>query len=529
MPADFYDQMDRAGILVDAGFQCCDAWQLPDNGKGVTAHDYRVLANSALAIGRRAAQPPEHPQLQLVRQQPDPAPGGRVDRRIPARRLPGAADRLGRVQERAGAGPVRGEGGALRLGPAALLVRHHPLRDSPTSTRTNVGGAWAFDSEAGDGATIPTLDSIGRFLSPFEQTQLWKAPDYNQYHLNYEPDLPGPSNGGYSFGTLHDLDAAMKARYGTWSSLSQFVAGGPAAELRDPAGRVRGLRRPLAPGQGAVDRDRLLAAQQGLADAAVGPLQQRLRPGRQLLRRPGGQPAAARPLRLRRRARCRWPTSPGRAWTDSRCRAGSTRWPASCSTTGPRRASPSAPGGVREDVLRPAVPAATAPPAKAQTYFVELLLRRGGQVVDRNVYWLSTQPDVVNWAKTIGQPQATMTSYANLTGLRDLAACPGLRSPRTPRPTAADDVTDVTITNTSTTPAPAFFLRADVRRGSAAGAPAAATTRCCRRCGQTTTPRCGPASQRRSRSATRPPRCTAPRRWSRCRASTSPARHVPAG
>ena len=38
---------------------------------------------------------------------------------------------------------------------------------------------------------------------------LWQNPDYNQYHANYEPDLPGPDNGGYSFGTLHDLDAAI--------------------------------------------------------------------------------------------------------------------------------------------------------------------------------------------------------------------------------------------------------------------------------------------------------------------------------
>ena len=31
MPDDFYEQMDRAGILIDAGFQCCDAWQLQDS------------------------------------------------------------------------------------------------------------------------------------------------------------------------------------------------------------------------------------------------------------------------------------------------------------------------------------------------------------------------------------------------------------------------------------------------------------------------------------------------------------------
>ena len=95
--------------------------------------------------------------------------------------------------------------------------------DPGDDSRTNVGGAWAFDSEASAGDTVPTLDSLQRFLSPFEQTQLWQSPDYNQYHLNYEPDLPGPDNGGYSFGTLHDLDQAISARYGPWTSLGQYV------------------------------------------------------------------------------------------------------------------------------------------------------------------------------------------------------------------------------------------------------------------------------------------------------------------
>ena len=39
MPDDFYEQMDRAGILVDGGFQCCDAWQLQDSGL-TTNHDF---------------------------------------------------------------------------------------------------------------------------------------------------------------------------------------------------------------------------------------------------------------------------------------------------------------------------------------------------------------------------------------------------------------------------------------------------------------------------------------------------------
>ena len=133
MPGDFYEQMDRAGILVDAGFQCCDAWQLPDNGKGVTADDYRVLANSALAIGRRLRNHPSILNFSWSDNNPDPAPGGGLDRRLQARRLPGAAHRLRRVQERSRAPVLRGEGGPVRLGPALLLVRHHPLRPRTTA------------------------------------------------------------------------------------------------------------------------------------------------------------------------------------------------------------------------------------------------------------------------------------------------------------------------------------------------------------------------------------------------------------
>ena len=78
--------------------------------------------------------------------------------------------------------------------------------------------------------------------------------------------------------------------------------------------------------------------------------------------------------------------------------------------------------GVARNVLHPAVPATTTPPTPAKTYFVELLLERHGKVVDRNVYWLSTQQDMVDWDTTIGNPQATMTQFANLSQLQSLPA-----------------------------------------------------------------------------------------------------------
>jgi hypothetical protein len=105
---------------------------------------------------------------------------------------------------------------------------------------------------------------------------------------------------------------------------------------------------------------------------------------------------------------------------------------------------------VRNDVLKPALP------TSGPVYFVELALSQRGKVVDRNVYWRSTTPDVVDWAATQGNPQATMTQYADLTALRSLP-----RTQVSAKATSRPGATSVTITNRSGTVA--FFLRADIR------------------------------------------------------------------
>ena len=50
MPDDFYERMDRAGILIDAGYQCCDFWQLPGNGHGITRHDKGCVVLGCVAF-----------------------------------------------------------------------------------------------------------------------------------------------------------------------------------------------------------------------------------------------------------------------------------------------------------------------------------------------------------------------------------------------------------------------------------------------------------------------------------------------
>jgi hypothetical protein len=119
-------------------------------------------------------------------------------------------------------------------------------------------------------------------------------------------------------------------------------------------------------------------------------------------------------------------------------------------------------------VLTPAVPADI-----STTYFLRLTLKRGAETVSRNVYWLSTKPDRVDWANTIDEGDGAAFEpggYADLTGLRSLgAASVGVRA--TTHRAGDDDVTRVTVTNISDRPVPAFLTRADVRRGTAVGSP----------------------------------------------------------
>jgi hypothetical protein len=57
MPADFFQQMDQAGMLVNAGYQCCDAWELQSSGL-TTAADFAIMQNSALTIGQNLRNHP---------------------------------------------------------------------------------------------------------------------------------------------------------------------------------------------------------------------------------------------------------------------------------------------------------------------------------------------------------------------------------------------------------------------------------------------------------------------------------------
>ena len=467
MPADFFEQMDQAGMLVNAGFQCCDAWELQSSGLTTTA-DFQIMQNSALAIGQNLRN---HPSV-FSFQWSDLAPTTQQESvtltafqqadltdSTFANPVPIISSAEYRSSTQLGASGEK-EGPYDWVPPNYWYdTTHFDTRDS---TQTNAGGSWGYDSEQSAGDTVPTLDSLNRFLSAGDEANLWQNSTFNQYHLNYEPTC----GTNYTFGTMCKFDAALDARYGTPTSLSQFVERAQAQDYENTRAQFEAFidhstNTPL-PSTGTIYWQmnkgwpsllwNLYGSDGDQAGSYFG-AQEANRTLHALYALDNGT------VTLDNLSN----TSQSGLSVESKVYnlAGTLLDDQTASNV------TLASQQVRSQVLTPKVPTGT----PVQVYFVELLLKQNGTPVDRNVYWLSTQADVVNWKKSLGKPVGAISTYANLQSLGTLpqSSITATSSTTTQSgPAGADRATTVTITNTSAS-AVAFLLRADVRRGTAAG------------------------------------------------------------
>jgi exo-1,4-beta-D-glucosaminidase len=103
------------------------------------------------------------------------------------------------------------------------------------------------------------------------------------------------------------------------------------------------------------------------------------------------------------------------------------------------------------------------------TYFVELdLTKAHDKLVSRNVYWLSTHPDELDWKKSTWYI-TPVTRYADFSALEQMPATTVEVSAATRR-AGVNDITTVTIRNPAKSNHVAFFQHLSIRRG-ANGAP----------------------------------------------------------
>ncbi len=193
----FYRLADEQGILVIAGWCCCDVWErwaqwTPENYAVATAslraQMLRLRAHPSLLVWLNGSDNPPIPKVEQMYL------GIERDTHWPNPTLSSATAR---------ATPVSGESGVKMTGPYDYVAPSYWLANTG-----KYGDAWGFNTETSPGPAIPVTSSLRRFLSA---SSVWPRGEDWQYH-----------NGSGGFAVTTVFDTAMLQSYGEPHSLAQY-------------------------------------------------------------------------------------------------------------------------------------------------------------------------------------------------------------------------------------------------------------------------------------------------------------------
>jgi exo-1,4-beta-D-glucosaminidase len=203
---EFFDLADREGILIMAGWCCCDAWehwtkwsnQDYDIAKAsLESQIYRLRSHPSLVMWLNGSDNPPPPDVE------DMYLG--VEKRL---RWPNP------VVSSATAKPAGGTGnsGVKMTGPYEYVAPRYWTEDSRGPHHCNeggCGGAYGFNTETSPGPAVPPIESLEAMLP---KDNLWPVDDVWNFHA-----------GGGEFKTIQVYTAAQDARYGSSNSAAEFA------------------------------------------------------------------------------------------------------------------------------------------------------------------------------------------------------------------------------------------------------------------------------------------------------------------
>jgi exo-1,4-beta-D-glucosaminidase len=449
-PDEFFDLADRYGILTLPGWECCDKWEGQVNGDETgdkwTAADYPVAKASMAA---EAARLRDHPSVISFLIGSDFAPDAKIEKTyLDALK---AADWRTPVVAAASANssPVSGSSGMKMTGPYDWIPPNYWYAKRE-------GGATGFNSETSAGPDIPTLDTLRRMMTPAELATLWKNPAAKQYHRS-------PSS---TFNTLKLYDNALTGRYGPPTSLTDYVRKAQLAQYENVRAQFEAYERNATdvskPATGVV----YWMFNSGWTSLHWQLMDRYLDQGGAYF----GAKKANEPLHIQysydnrsvvvvnnRNASARQLTAHATLFNTDGARKYDKK------VTGVQVSG----GGAHSTALT--LPSPSSVSGLSTTYLVRLTLTdASGKEVSRNVYWLSTKPDTLDWAHTDWYYTPT-TSYADLKGLDSMAQAPVSATASTSADKDGTSTTTVTVRNSGKGKAPSLLT--DVHLVDSAGKP----------------------------------------------------------
>ncbi|MGD0009102.1 MAG: sugar-binding domain-containing protein [Terriglobia bacterium] len=404
----FLEECDREGILVLAGWCCCDHWERwekwDDEDYVVSAESLkdqirRLRSHACLFDWMNGSDNPPPPKVEEVYIKilkdyhwPNPYHSSATERPT----------------------TVSGPSGVKMTGPYEYVAPSYWLQDSKR------GGAYGFNTETSPGPAIPPVESLKQFLP---EGSLWPINDDWDFHA-----------GGGEFRTVQVFTKALEGRYGTANSLHDYERKAQAMAYEGERAMFEAYARNKYTSTGVI--------QWMLNNAWPSVIwhlyDYYLRPAGGYF----GSKKACEPLHIQYSYDDQSVGVVNSFYEAHKgLKATAKIYNLDLEEKFSKTVDADAPPDSSTRVLTlPAVD------GLSNTYFLKLTLEdSAGKLVSSNLYWLSTQPDVSDWDKSQWYVTPIKT-YADLTGLEKL---PPVKVNVTSRSEhqGDNDVTQVTVEN----------------------------------------------------------------------------------
>lgn len=436
----FYDLADRLGLMILPGWECCDKWEsaAKTGGEPWDAADEKVAGSSMESEARLLRN---HPSVIGFLIGSDNAPPPAIAK-LYVDTLNAQGWSLPIVSAAVPQGTAQtGPSGMKMDGPYGWVPPAYWYADK-------LGGAFGFDSEVSAGASIPPLEDLNRMLSPQEQEALWKYPELRQYHASAAWSV---------FAKITPFNTALAQRYGAPKNLADFVAKSQLENYDNVRAQFEAFN-----------------AHMGAANPSTGVIYWMLNNAWPSLHwhlydyflNPAGAYFGARianePVHIQYSYDTRAIMAVNHTLTREHGLKATVRVRNLDGTVRyERRLQNIDLGGntARPLLTLPAVP------DLSRTYFIELeLASAGGQSISRNVYWLSTQTDELDWAHS-NWYLTPVSRYADLTSLQSLpTATSEIRA--TLQRDGSESVATVTLTVPESSKSVAMFQHVSIKRSA---------------------------------------------------------------
>ncbi|OLE26434.1 MAG: exo-beta-D-glucosaminidase [Actinobacteria bacterium 13_1_20CM_3_71_11] len=432
-PSEFFDMADELGLLTLPGWECCDKWQ--SIGSWSSA-DFAVAKASAASEGARLR---DHPSVISFLIGSDEAPSSTAEKNYvdalhgvdwPNPIVSAAAD---------ASAPITGKSGMKMTGPYDWVPPNYWYNKRE-------GGAFGFNSETSAGPDVPTMDTLKRMMTTSELNTLWQNFNAKQYHRS-------PSS---TFGDLKIYDNALAGRYGKPGSLDDYVRKAQLAQYENIRAQYEAYGRNFSDSSNPATGVVYWMFNSGWTSLHWQLFDYYLDQGGSYY----GAKKANEPLHVQYSYDSKSVVVVNQKHGSA---SGLSVKVDLFNVDGTSKFSKTASGlSAPGDGGKVTALTIGSVSGLSSTYLARLILTDGsGKEIDRNVYWLSTKNDVIDYSRNTWY-YAPTSSFADLSGLGSMAKV--TVSASTSSATNGDGTTTTTVTlkNTSGGKVPAFFVDAHV-------------------------------------------------------------------